>query len=74
MTTQANESASLPMVEQTVFCRRAGRDFTVAEHAECAYCFGKSEEIATGVQGEFCDFRRGVDRAEAGFHKAKTDG
>jgi len=67
MTTRMDENVALPMADTTVFCRRAGREFTAAEHADCAYCFGTIEDVATGNRGEFCDFRPGSDPREQGY-------
>jgi hypothetical protein len=54
-------------------CRRTGQMFTVAEHAECPYCFSDSDTIAKGGTYEsFCEFHPGKDPVNFGFPPDST--
>lgn len=50
-----------PVEPVRIRCRRVEREYTVAEHANCPYCFGRSGAIATGDHRKFCDFQPGKD-------------
>jgi len=65
--TGAGDNTTLPMAEKLVFCKRVGRELPVAEHKECPYCFGHTDEVAAGEHDEFCDFRPGTDPVSFGF-------
>ncbi len=52
---------------EQVFCRRLERQLPVTEHLECAYCFGKAGEVATGKLDRHCDFEPGKDPINFGF-------
>ena len=48
-------------------CRRTGEKLPLAEHEQCPYCFGRTEDMATGQYERFCDFRPGRDPLHFGF-------
>jgi len=70
MTDDARKN-KLPM-QRPVLCRRTGRDFDLAEHQKCPYCYGHAEDIATGEHEKFCDFEPGVDPVSFGFPGTTT--
>ena len=53
--------------EPKIRCRRVDATFTVAEHKDCPYCFGKPADVATGQHAAFCDFKPGKDPIIFGF-------
>jgi hypothetical protein len=65
MTDDAKKT-ELPM-EKPVQCHRTGREFDLAEHQKCPYCYGQREDIASGDHEKFCDYKPGVDPVSFGF-------
>lgn len=60
------EPGKKPPADAT-FCRRLARYLPLAEHEQCAYCFGKLDDIKEGWYDRFCDFKPGVDPVNYGF-------
>lgn len=56
-----------PAPEPTIHCLRVDAIFTVAQHKDCPYCFGKVADVATGRHRDFCDFQPGKDPIVFGF-------
>ena len=54
-----------------VFCRRVGRQLTIAEHARCPYCDGDETHIKTAKHEAFCDFDPAKDPVSFGFPRDK---
>lgn len=53
--------------EKRVWCKRLEKKLPVGEHAECPYCFGQRQEIASSKHEDFCDFKPGEDPVNFGF-------
>ncbi len=53
--------------EMFVHCQRLDYRLSVEEHHRRPYCFGARDEIATGKQGIFYDYKRGLDPVHFGF-------
>ena len=59
--------------EPTIRCRRVDARYSVAEHKDCPYCYGKASDVATGDHTKFCDFKPGQDPVCFGFPDREVD-
>lgn len=48
-------------------CRRIDQRIAPEEHAKCAYCFGKLDDVLSGRHEAFCGFVPGRDPVHFGF-------
>lgn len=48
-------------------CPRLSRARGADEHLACLYCFGREEDVSTGVRARYCDYQPGVDPICFGF-------
>lgn len=61
-----------PYRVQSLLCRRTGERLPLEEHKHCVYCFGRAEEVETGLHARFCGFDPERDPVHFGFPPGTT--
>ncbi|MFO1012022.1 MAG: hypothetical protein U1F29_18335 [Planctomycetota bacterium] len=60
-------ASELPYRVTSLLCKRTGQRLPLAEHEACPYCFGKKDEVATGLHSHFCGYQPERDPVHFGF-------